>query len=1174
MSIAVRTISALLLWLAVALPAPAAQLAAEGFEDYPTGSIGGASGGSGWSGAWQGAGEAVEAVIDSGGGPLAYRTAGGEQILGGTRALSVFGNNDHAVERALDAVIDAPDVYVSMLVRFTGTQNDNDFLALWFEDAGFGAAPNIGIKMNDGTGARPEDLFVRTQASNHVSVVDLQPGRTYFLVGHLSKPDAASGTAYDTFRLWVDPGTLDVPPAEHAVSVGNGAISSFGRVGVRAVNLDAGDAVAIDRLRIGTRWEDVATPDRVPVLQLDFDEPEWTGAAGEVADSALGHPGSAFGGATTSAADPARPGSVGTCRYADFDGSDDHVQVPHAVPLNGAGELTYMAWVRPRTWSGVRQIMAKSVHGGGAGRAQMGMFSEDGVLKLRAETLNGRFEVSTALPPTGTWFHVAGVFDGAGLSLYVDGARAATRSFAPTALVQTGDPLEIGKRVGSNQYFFDGGLDEVRVYRVALSGAEVAAAKSATRPCAPESFATANAFRVSHDGLGIHCLDEDVDVTVLDAGGSVLTGYAGEVTLTTSTGRGSWSLRGGSGALTDPVADDGAARYTFTPADGGVARFWLSYPEGAALDVDVFQSGAPDVHDTDAEGLLEFAPSGFTVTAGALPDPPPSPIADDLPAQRAGVAFPLHITAYGVTDDDPLCGVIESYAGARVLRFSTGWTNPATGSEFAAVDGTAADGVSDQTVTFSAGRAQVSVTYADAGEIRLDLRDTTSFPHTLGGASNEFVEQPARLVVTAVRSTAGVDNPGAASASGPAFVAAGEAFEVEVEAQAADGTPTPNFGRETPHEGVRVSSASLVYPGGGRNGSSGDVSGGDAFAATVVPGRFRNVAVAFDEVGGIRLRPGVADGDYLGSGPVDAVTSGDVGRFRPAAFGLLSATVSPGCGTFTYMDQPALGIAYVLQALTTTGTVTENYDAALLGAGAVAGVTVHAENDDDGVDRGARLSGLATAWSLGEHVVDTSGAVFARQPAPDGPFDGLLVSLTATDPLDAVPLQGVDSNAATSGDCSSAGDCDAVRLDATRVLYGRLAVLPASGPENEALRIPLAAQRYGASGFERNGDDSCTGYSAAAASLTDYDGSLADGDTSVAGPLGTPNLLGGRDDAADPLQLSPPGIGHDGTLRVTLDVAPWLEFDWQGSGLEDPAATASFGRYRGHDRIIYRGDAP
>lgn len=1168
-----RLVSVLLAgWLGAAAPAGADLLAAEGFEEYAPGSVDGAAGGTGFGAPWQGQGAGVEALQDVTGDSLEYATALGERVLGGTRALTLGGNHDRAAARTLGATVSSQHVYVSMLIRFHGTQNDNDFLGFWFETPGFGAAPNIGIKMNDGTGASPSDFFARTQANNHVARVNLVPGRTYFLVGHLSKPDADPATRYDSFRLWVDPVTLGDQPPEDGVSSGVAGISAFTGIGLRAVNLDGDDAVSIDRLRVGTTWTDVTAPDRVPVLALNLDEMDWTGAAGEVVDSALGLNGRAGGGADTAAATPVVAGSPGTCRYGDFDGTDDHVLVPHDPALNGRDALSYMAWVRPRGWRGIRQIMAKSVHGGGAGRAQMGMFSEGRRLKLRAETAAGRVEVAATLPALDTWTHVAGVFDGASLALYVNGAMAASRSFTPTTLVATSDPLAISKRVGTSQYFFDGLIDEVRVYRLALTPAEVGAAMAGTRPCGPAPFATANAFRISHDGAGIHCLDEPLEVATLDAGGQVLEDYQGTVILGTDSGRGSWQLLAGAGLLDDPVADDGAASYRFAAADGGVARFALAYPEGPAVNVAVHQSGSPEVRDTDLEGSIVFAPSGFTVTAAALPNPPPSPLSDPVGAQQAGADFDLHLSAYGVTDDDPLCGVIESYQGARQVRFSGTHVNPDSGSLQVQVDGATAG--PEQAVVFSAGQARVTVRYADVGRIRVALEDALSFEHVLRGASNDFVVRPGRLAVTRVASSAGTPNPGATGAAGTAFVAAGEPFQVDVEAQTVDGVRTPNFGREDPPQTVRVISAALLAPAGGRNGSTDDVVRGDAFQGGAVPGRQHNVEVSFDEVGSIRLVPAMADGDYLGSGPVATALGADVGRFRPAAFDLLSAAVTPACGAFTYMDQPALGVRYLLQALNAAGDVTENYDTGLLGSAAVASLTVGAEADDDGTDLGARLALPAYGWSGGEVDVDVADALFARQAAPDGPFESLQLSLRLTDPVDGLPIADADVNAASAGDCAAAGACDARALGQTRMVYGRLALLPVSGPETEPLRVPLAAQVFSGAAFRAHDADQCTPYAAAAVALSDHDGNLNGGETGVEGPLGAPALVDGSADPADPIVLAAPGVGNDGSVRVTLDVPDWLEFDWHGSGPEDPSARASFGRYRGHDRILIRRELP
>jgi len=1166
---------ALLVTLATAAgPAAAELIAGEDFEDYATGSINGSAGGEGWSGAWLGAGGSVQQVVDTSAEPLEYRTSAGEAVVGGSRALAFSDNNDLAAYRSIADDRRRRDVYVSMLVRFTGTQNDNDFVALWFENAGFGAAPNIGVKMNDGTGVTPEDFFARTQDNNHVSLVDIEPGRTYFLVGHLSKPNNGRFTVYDEFRLWVDPVSLSTEPPEDAVSRGDSNITEFSRVGFRSVNLDSDDEVIIDRLRIGTAWADVTAPDVAPVLELAMDETTWDGTPDEVVDSASGWHGTTFGGAVTSRDSPAIPGDPGTCRYGVFDGTDDHVRVDHRAGLNGSDALTYMAWIRPDAWAGTRQVMAKSVHGGGAGRAQMGMFSEGGVLKLRAETGRGRLEVTAPLPAVNQWTHITGVFSGRRLELYVNGRPVAADNFGPTELIRTTDPLAVGKRVGSNQYFFDGAIDEVRVYTQVLDRSAIEEAMNRTRTCRAEPFTAASAFTVDHDGAGIHCLDEAVEVAVLDASSNVLTDYDGEISLTTSTGRGTWSLLSGNGGFADAAADDGAASYLFDPADAGTATFALSYREGPALlNVEVFETADPDIRDTDTEGLLLFAPSGFTVTGSALPNPPPSPIGDPVGTRLAGSEFPLHLAAYGVTEDDPQCGIIESYSESRQLAFTMTHENPGSGPLLATVNDQPVGGAA-QPVVFTDGQAEVAVRYKDAGAIALQMTDSDSFDNVVSGASNTFVVQPAALVTTAIRAADGTPNPGTVSAAGDAFTAAGEQFEVELEARDAEGDRTPSFGREVPPEAVRVVSEALVFPAGGRNGTTGDVINGAAFTPGGVPGRFLNSTVVFDEAGSIRLRPAVADDDYLGSGPVTGAAV-DVGRFHPAAFDVLSAQVSAACGSFTYMDQPALGLEFVLQALAAGGNVTENYDAGLLGPAAVAGLTFTAEASDDGIDRGGRLAPVGGTWNAGEVAVTRSDLTFAREAAPDGPFDSLQLALVVTDPLNDAVLQGLDSHAGSSGDCLAAGTCDGRALgNPTRLVYGRLALLPARGPENENLRLPLAAQIFTGTAFEGHPADACTPYAGADAALSDFSGNLNPGETSVSGPATAATLRQGAADPDAPLELAAPGFGNAGDVLVTLDVVPWLEVDWHGTGLQDPAATASFGRFRGHDRIIYWGEMP
>jgi MSHA biogenesis protein MshQ len=396
---------------------------------------------------------------------------------------------------------------------------------------------------------------------------------------------------------------------------------------------------------------------------------------------------------------------------------------------------------------------------------------------------------------------------------------------------------------------------------------------------------------------------------------------------------------------------------------------------------------------------------------------------------------------------------------------------------------------------------------------------------------------------------------------------------VEVEARDSEGSITPGYGRESSPEGVRIASSSLIVPAAGRNGASGagTLGGATAFAATGTAGRFRNDAVVFDEAGIIRLAASVADGDYLGAGAVAAAPSGNVGRFFPARFVLAAgSSITPSCGSFTYMDQAQLGVSYRLEAREAGGNVTQNYDTALLGANAVATQSITAENADSGVDLGARLNGLVGPWVSGAASISTMAATFSRNPSPDGPFDSLDIGVRATDPLHDTMLFATNMNAATNGDCAVAANCDVVKLGtSTRIRYGRLMVKPSFGPETRDLGVALEAQYFDGSLFARNVLDGCTTYSRAAASLSAFSGNLAAGETSVTAPIAGTTLITGESNPSTPLLLSAPGVGNDGAVDVRLDVAPHLEFDWSGSGAADPTGNARFGRYRGNDRIIF-----
>ena len=83
---------------------------------------------------------------------------------------------------------------------------------------------------------------------------------------------------------------------------------------------------------------------------------------------------------------------------------------------------------------------------------------------------------STRALPVDRWRHVAATYDGAWLRVYIDGrAAGATRVTGRTCV--SGEPLAVGAKnnpsKGLLEAFWDGRLDEVRVYNRALTATEV-----------------------------------------------------------------------------------------------------------------------------------------------------------------------------------------------------------------------------------------------------------------------------------------------------------------------------------------------------------------------------------------------------------------------------------------------------------------------------------------------------------------------------------------------------------------------------------------------------------------------------------------------------------------------------------------------------------------------------
>lgn len=147
--------------------------------------------------------------------------------------------------------------------------------------------------------------------------------------------------------------------------------------------------------------------------------------------------------------------------------------------LDSSGPKTFAFWVK-RESTGNSQVLIQKYVETGSQRSYSMSFMGDNKINF---TVNGNgvtdmnVNSNTALSSTGTWHHIAGVYDpSTSLKLYIDGTLDATNtSSVPASIYNSSAPFHVGAAsdgAGSGNAL-DGLLDDVYVYGKALSGSEV-----------------------------------------------------------------------------------------------------------------------------------------------------------------------------------------------------------------------------------------------------------------------------------------------------------------------------------------------------------------------------------------------------------------------------------------------------------------------------------------------------------------------------------------------------------------------------------------------------------------------------------------------------------------------------------------------------------------------------
>ncbi|SET63717.1 DUF6701 domain-containing protein [Thalassotalea agarivorans] len=740
-----------------------------------------------------------------------------------------------------------------------------------------------------------------------------------------------------------------------------------------------------------------------------------------------------------------------------------------------------------------------------------------------------------------------------------------------------------------------GRFDEVRIYDKVLTETEI------REDMAKSDCATiVDHFEIDHDGSGLTCEAEPILIRACaDSSCTALVSDAYDVQLSVN----------------------GVPNKTVTVTGGTATTFVNTSPGAATLSLDQNYS-CNNLSNGGTDCDVVFADSGFrfgTIDSGNFGGIPTQ--LSGKPSNTGYKAADLYIQAIQKDPDTGACaGLVAPSATIEVSATCSTPGGACAGQAVQFVPNGIGAGISLPTAPTSyqstnmlfnaeSGTAGSFVmNYPDAGLVTLNARmeipldDGTPSGEYIVGSSNPIFVRPLGFYVNAQ------GNPEAKSASDGKFVTAGEQFPLTIAAvqwQAGDDTDndgSPDTQNTTVNgvnwfttanladNGVTPSfntsaiqhQMALFMPSGGRNGT---------FTAPTAYAFSNGVSAqnhVYEEVGIIGGR--FSAYQYLGiSGENINGYIPHLGRFVPHHFdqsvekqgnllGQCGPTTTPGTRDWVYTGQGLEGAVttgaitydselptYRIEAKSLSGNVTENYIGDFMKLDD-SSVTVLSPNNDvyqvgkDGVTL-TPLDGVIEQGTI-EASTTEKGVVFYTFSVNDS-FMYTREANTEIQPYDAtIPLA-----------VETIEDDDNVREAATetamptgvKIRFGRAVLANSYGPETEDLPQHYWVEYVDDTGaFAPNRPDDCSGFDSTNMSMAkiDLDPSLTDVYPADGMVINAETF---------DMILEPTGAGNMGRIEVIYDASPWLQYNWETGTTdysEDPTAVATFGIFRGNDRII------
>ena len=158
-----------------------------------------------------------------------------------------------------------------------------------------------------------------------------------------------------------------------------------------------------------------------------------------------------------------------------FRSAKDIVQVPDEPQFTVDQHIGVAAWVNPKTVSGDQPIVIKRLNN----KTAFSLGVHNGNIEMSVVLSTGQTIISRAPIKAKTWTHVAGMFDGTFVFLFINGQQFG-QIFAAGTVRDVFAPIRIGATTGTQ--FFDGTIDDVFVSTQNITGDTLTALSCLSRP--------------------------------------------------------------------------------------------------------------------------------------------------------------------------------------------------------------------------------------------------------------------------------------------------------------------------------------------------------------------------------------------------------------------------------------------------------------------------------------------------------------------------------------------------------------------------------------------------------------------------------------------------------------------------------------------------------------------